>query len=151
MLEMDTWLNVGCPAISSFKMKGTLMQRRHDLLLIPSLACVTGCHRPQGMFPTIIKGGIAARAEADAADLGVLGASNVSEWPCLNMVAGFVMACRSRFSRIQTLRPSGKYTGPFRKCFAMVIKVHGSEVDKARLLSKKLLFMLVRAIDLCSN
>lgn len=28
----------------------------------------------------------------------------------------------------------------------MVIKVHGSEVDKARLLSKKLLFMLVRLI-----
>lgn len=36
-----------------------------------------------GDVPNNYQGGISARAEADAADLGVLGASNVSEWPCL--------------------------------------------------------------------
>ena len=103
-----------------------------------------------GDVPNNWLGSIVARAAADLADLGELGASDVSEWECLTWLTGLAWSEVQGLVGFQTLRPSGKYSGPFhtafRKCFAMVIKVHGSEVANAKLLSKKLLFMLVRMI-----
>ena len=95
-------------------------------------------------------GNIAARAEAEAEILGDLGARNVSEWECMNWLRELEWREVHGLVGFQTLRPSGKYSGPFhtafRKCFAMLIKVHGSDVADAKLLSKKLLFLLVRLI-----
>ena len=96
-------------------------------------------------------GGIAARAEAEAAYLGELGAGEVSEWgECMEWLRELSWDVVAGLLGVQTVRPSGKYTGPFqtayRKCFALIMKVHASTVVDAKLLSKKLKFMLARLI-----
>ena len=104
-----------------------------------------------GDVPNNYLGGIAERAEADAADLGDLGSRDVSEWgECLTWLQDLPWVVVQGLVSSQTPRPSGRYSGPFhtafRKCFAMVIKVHGSTVGDTTLLSKKLTFLLVRLI-----
>ena len=101
--------------------------------------------------PTYYLGGIAERAEAEVADMGELGALEVSEWGmCMMWLKGKSWEDVKRLVGVQTIRPSGRYTGPFhtlyRKCFAMIIKVWESSVDEAKLLSKKLTFLLPRLI-----
>ena len=104
--------------------------------------------------PNYYLGGIAERAEraeAEVADMGELGALEVSEWGrCMMWLKGKSWEDVKRLVGVQTIRPSGRYTGPFhtlyRKCFAMIIKVWESSVDDAKLLSKKLMFLLPRLI-----
>ena len=96
------------------------------------------------------RGGIAARAEAELQDLGELGERMVSDWHCLTWLRCLSWSDVNELVGCQTLRPSGKYSGPFhtayRKCMAMVIKVYGSDEADAKLLGQKLLFLLVRLI-----
>ena len=104
-----------------------------------------------GDIPNNYLGGIAARAEAAAADIGELGAREVSEWgEAIAWLRGVSREVPQGLVGAQTLRPAGKYTGPFhgayRKCIAMTMKVHASAVEDAKLLSKKLTFMLARMI-----
>ena len=89
-----------------------------------------------GDIPTTYRGGLAARAEAEVQDLGELGASNVSDWYCLTWLRRLSWSDVNELVGCQTLRPSGKYSGPFhtayRKCMAMVIKVYGSDEADAK-------------------
>ena len=101
--------------------------------------------------PNYWLGGIAEREEAAAADMGELGALDVAEWGmCMRWLAGMPWEDVQRLVSSQTIRPSGRYTGPFqtlyRKCFAMVIKIDGSSREDAKLLSQKLAFLLPRLI-----
>ena len=96
-------------------------------------------------------GGIVARAEAEAADLGEMGAGDVPEWgECIDWLQELPWDVVKGLLDVQTLRPSGRYTGPFqtafRKWFAVIMKVYESTVEDAKRLSKKLKFMLVRLI-----
>ena len=101
--------------------------------------------------PNYWLGGIAEREEAAAADMGELGAHDVAEWGmCMRWLADMPWEDVQRLVSSQTIRPSGRYTGPFqtlyRKCFAMVMKIDGSSREDAQLLSQKLAFLLPRLI-----
>ena len=59
-------------------------------------------------------GVIAASTEAEAADLGEMGAGDVAEWgECIEWLQELPWEVVRGLLGVQTLRPSGRYTGPF--------------------------------------
>ena len=102
-------------------------------------------------IPNNYRGVISEVAEAQAQDLGEFGERPVEEWgEALEWMQEISWDLVKQMVHVKTLRPSGRYAGTFqskfRKCFNMAIKVYRSAIPGAKLLSKKMIFLLPRML-----
>ena len=82
---------------------------------IPLAKCKRGlyCQADEDVASNCL-GGTAARTEAEAADLGEMGEGGVSEWGgCIDWLQELSWEVVRGLLGVQTLRPSGRYTGSF--------------------------------------
>jgi len=102
-------------------------------------------------IPNNYRGVISEVAEAQAQDLGEFGERPVEEWgEAFEWMQEISWDLVKQMVHVKTLRPSGRYAGTFqskfRKCFNMAIKVYRSAIPGAKLLSKKMIFLLPRML-----